>query len=99
MKIVYINDEMIHHNGMVRIFIDKMNYLADNYNYEIYLVTTDQVNCDIVYPISKRIIHIDLDVNTFKVYRYSVLNRIFMTFSLKILLLQQLIMISVRSIR
>lgn len=90
MRIVYINDEMIHYNGMVRIFIDKMNYFADKYKYEIYLITTDQVSCDTAYPISKRIIHKDLDVKTFKAYRYSLLTRIFMTWSLKIILRMRL---------
>lgn len=90
MRIVYINDEMIHHNGMVRVFVDKMNYFVDKYNYEIYLVTTDQANGKIAYPISERIICKDLGVDTYKAYRYSLFNRIFIGCFLKIILRMRL---------
>ena len=39
MKIVYIHESIAHKGGLERIFVDKMNYLADRLQYEVYLLT------------------------------------------------------------
>ena len=36
MKIVYIHESIAHKGGLERIFVDKMNYLADRLQYEVY---------------------------------------------------------------
>ena len=41
MKIVYIHESIAHKGGLERIFVDKMNYLADRLQYEVYLLTAD----------------------------------------------------------
>lgn len=44
MKIVYIHESIAHKGGLERIFVDKMNYLADRLQYEVYLLTASQGN-------------------------------------------------------
>lgn len=63
MKIVYIHDTISKVGGVERIFAEKMNYLAEVLDYEIYLITSSQGNHPFIYNLSSKIRHIDLDVN------------------------------------
>ena len=49
MKIVYIHESIAHKGGLERIFVDKMNYLADRLQYEVYLLTASQGNTCLLY--------------------------------------------------
>ena len=40
MKIIYIYDTIAVVGGIERIFVDKMNYLADHLHHEVYLITS-----------------------------------------------------------
>ena len=42
MKIVYVYDSIARIGGMERILTDKMNYLAEIYGHEVYLITSSQ---------------------------------------------------------
>ena len=42
MKIVYFFPQLARHAGTERILIDKMNYLANQYGYEVYALTYEQ---------------------------------------------------------
>lgn len=44
MKIVYVYDSIARIGGMERILTDKMNYLAEIYGHEVYLITSSQGN-------------------------------------------------------
>ena len=48
MKIVYIHESIAHKGGLERIFVDKMNYLADRLQYEVYLLTASQGNTPVI---------------------------------------------------
>lgn len=50
MKIVYIHESIAHKGGLERIFVDKMNYLADRLQYEVYLLTASQGNTPVSFP-------------------------------------------------
>lgn len=76
MKIVYIHDAMTLMGGIERILTDKMNYLANVYNYEIFLITSSQGNKPFAYPLSAKVRHIDLGINIHHQYRYRYPKRI-----------------------
>ena len=44
MKIIYVYDTIAVVGGIERIFVDKMNYLADHLHHEVYLITSSQEN-------------------------------------------------------
>ncbi|MGL5273345.1 MAG: glycosyltransferase family 4 protein [Phocaeicola sp.] len=61
MKIVYIHHSLSVVGGLERVWADKMNYLANQLGYKIYLITCDQNGDNFSYPLSNKIIHHDLD--------------------------------------
>ena len=63
MRLLYCIRGLCKVGGMERILIDKMNYLVQNFNYEVYVVTTDQEKQEYFSPLDKRIKHIDLEIN------------------------------------
>lgn len=79
MKIIYIYHSIAGIGGVERIFTDKMNYLADKYNQEVYLVTTDQGNHPLSYRISPKITHFDLSIRFHTVYQHSFPKRLWLT--------------------
>ena len=70
MKIVYLHEYIICPGGLERIFVEKMNYLADRLHHDVYLVTSSQGNHPFSFPISKQVKHIDLAVPFHLPYRY-----------------------------
>ena len=70
MKIVYIHESIAHKGGLERIFVDKMNYLADRLQYEVYLLTASQGNTPVSFPLSPRVRHFDLGVRFHSQYQY-----------------------------
>lgn len=79
MKIIYIYHSIAIIGGIERIFTDKMNYLADKYNQEVYLVTTCQGKHPLSYKISPKITHLDLSIRFHTVYQHSFLKRLWLT--------------------
>lgn len=70
MKIVYIHDSIARIGGLERILVDKMNYLAEVYNYEIYLITSSQGEHPYSFPLSSKIKHIDINTRFHIQYLY-----------------------------
>lgn len=62
MKIIYVYDTIAVVGGIERIFVDKMNYLADHLHHEVYLITSSQGEHPISFPLSPNVQHIDLDI-------------------------------------
>ena len=58
MKIVYIYDSIARIGGTERILTDKMNYLAETYGHEVYLITSSQGNHPLSFPLSDKVKHI-----------------------------------------
>lgn len=71
MKIVYLHEHLICIGGLERIFIQKMNYLAEKFHHDVYLVTTSQGNHPFSFPLSKQVKHLDLDINFHLQFHYS----------------------------
>lgn len=77
MKIVYVYPVMVHRAGTERILIDKMNYLAETVGYDIVLLTHEQGEHPMPFPISPKVRHEDLNVRFFPLYKYNRLFRFF----------------------
>ena len=76
MRIVYIYHSLAIKGGIERVIINKANYLAEKYDYDVYIITTEQGNNPIVYPLYKTVKHIDLGIFFYRRYNYSRLKRI-----------------------
>lgn len=61
--------------GIERIWINKMNYLSEDTDYKIYLVTNCQENFKPVFSLSNKVKHIDLEICKYHVYHYPMLLR------------------------
>ena len=69
MRIVYVYPQFAHFAGTERVLIDKMNYLADHYNYDVYMLTNEQGNHPISFSLSSGVKHVDLDVRFTHLYK------------------------------
>ena len=77
MKIVYIYPHLLTVAGTERVLVDKINYFAEKENYEVMLITLEQGNMPIVFPLSAKVIHVDLDVRYYEMYRMQFIHRFF----------------------
>lgn len=78
MNILYIYHAFTTVGGLERILIDKANYLAQELGHTVYIITFEQGKHPIVYPLSDKVIHIDLDVCFYQLYQYGRLKRLLM---------------------
>lgn len=76
MKIIYIYNTIASIGGIERIFVDKMNYLADKCHHEVYLFTSSQGNHPICFPLSPNVKHIDLNIRHHVQYQYCLPKRL-----------------------
>ncbi len=77
MRIVYVYPQFAHFAGTERVLIDKMNYLANQKDFEIIMLTYEQGSHPLAYPLSSKVKHVDLDVRFYPLYKY---NRIVRTY-------------------
>lgn len=82
MKIVYVYPHFYTLAGTERVLIDKMNNLAENGKYEVVLVTIEQGNHIINFPLSHKVKHYDLDIRYYEMYRSNILYRQYKKFCL-----------------
>lgn len=78
MTIVYIFKSIALLAGMERILTDKMNYLAEKYDIDLFLITYEQSGHPLSFPIHSNIKHIDLDVKFYSTHGHSLIKRLFM---------------------
>lgn len=78
MKIVYVHDAIARLGGLERVFVEKMNYLAEEYAQDVCLITTCQGEHPLAFPLSDKVKHIDLSVKFHTKYKYSLLYRLYM---------------------
>lgn len=71
MKIVYIYPKLTFASGTERILIDKMNCFADQDGYEVMLLTYEQDNHPIIFTLSSKVIHVDLDARFYELYKHN----------------------------
>ena len=70
MKIVYIIFSISKMTGIERMFVSQVNYLAEQFGYDMTLMTYDQGDAPDAYPLSPKVSHIDFNLKTFHIYRY-----------------------------
>ena len=83
MRILYIIKSIAPFGGVERILSYKMNFLADNLGYEIYLLTYEQGNHPFSFPLSSKIKHTDLNVRFFTRHNYNLLKRILLYYKMR----------------
>lgn len=82
MKVIYVNRVFAAWGGLERVWTDKMNALSEIPGNEICLVTTDQGNHKVPYPLSGKVRHIDLGIRFVQQYRYNGLKRYWIYYQL-----------------
>ena len=90
MRIVYIYKSIALLAGMERILSDKMNYLSENNDIEIYLITYEQSNHPISFPLNSKITHIDIDVKFYSTHGYPLGKRMIMYLNMRYLFSKRL---------
>lgn len=90
MKILYISDAIAIWGGLERVLVEKINYLADRYGYNIYLVTVNQGDHPVVYSLSKNVIYKDLCIQFHKQYFYKGVRKLVKRIQLKRLFVRRL---------
>lgn len=83
MRILYVNDALAIWGGLERILVDKVNLLSKLYSYEMYLVTVNQGNHPIPYPLDSKVVHKDLGIQFHQQYKYHGLRRLFVHIQLE----------------
>ena len=76
MKVLYIFRSLAFWGGIERILVDKMNYLAKVYGYDVYMLTTDQGTHSVPYRLEAGIQLEDLGIRFHHQYRYRGLRRL-----------------------
>ena len=77
MKILYLIDTIAIWGGLERIVVEKVNYLAENYDYDMHIVTSDQGSHPIPYPLSPKVTYKDLGIQFHQQYSFHGLYRLF----------------------
>lgn len=90
MRILYVTDAIAIWGGLERIIVEKVNYLAENYGYEMFVVTANQGRHPIPFPLSQAVTHNDLDIHFHQQYSFHGLHRFFRIISLNRLYLNRL---------
>lgn len=68
---MYITDALAVWGGIERVLSDKMNYLVQEYGYDVYIVTTEQGKHEIPFPLDERIHVQDLNIRFHQQYNYT----------------------------
>lgn len=70
MKIVYLYSSLALYGGIERVLVDKMNYLVRRYDYEVYMITSDQGQNPVPYQLDDRVHLCDLKILSYSQYQY-----------------------------
>ena len=90
MRILYVTDALAVWGGIERVLCDKTNYLVEHYGYDVYIVTTDQGDHPIPYPLDDRIHVQDLKIKLHSQYKHRGLKRLYAYRKLNLLFLNNL---------
>lgn len=90
MKLVYFTDAFAVWGGMERVLADKMNYLAEHYDYNVCILTINQGAHSVPFSLHPRVKHIDLGVRMHQQYAYRGIQRLVKRYQLADLLLVRL---------
>ena len=62
-RIVYIVGDLSYPNGLSRVLSQKVNYLAEHSDFEMYVVLTENASIPHYYELSKKVQYINFDIN------------------------------------
>lgn len=77
MRILYIFRSLAVWGGIERILVDKMNYLSEMSDMEVYMLTTDQGTHPFTYMLNKKVQVEDLSICFYRQYQYGFFRRLF----------------------
>lgn len=89
MRIAYLLKSFAAKGGEERVMSDKMNYLAEH-GYEVYLITSEQGNHELVYPLHPSIKHIDLGTRFFTITNLPLLKKVYSLYIMRKLYVKRL---------
>ena len=75
MRLMYVVDALAVYGGLERIVVDKINWLSVQGGCEVHVVTSDQGNHPVSFPLNPGVFHDDLDIRFFDQYKYSGIRR------------------------
>jgi len=90
MRLLYITDALAIWGGIERILVEKANCLADNYNYDVHLVTVNQGAHQVIFPLSEKVHYVDLDIRFHQQYDFRGISRLKKRWELKKLFVDRL---------
>jgi glycosyltransferase involved in cell wall biosynthesis len=90
MKILYVFRSLAQWGGIERVLVDKMNYLVAMYNYDVYMLTADQGDHSVPYPLEDGVHFEDLCIRFHQQYLYRGLKRLIVARRLSRLFKQRL---------
>lgn len=90
MTLLYVTDAFAVWGGVERVLADKVNYLTEQYDYNVCLLTINQGDHPIPFPLFSRVKHIDLDVRMHRQYAYSGIRRLIKRYQFANLLLKRI---------
>ena len=82
MRLLYVTDAITIWGGLERILVEKMNFFAEEYDYEVFLITANQGDFPVPYPLSPKVHFCDLGIFTYSEYRYRGLKRFWVKYKL-----------------
>ena len=62
-KIVYVMGDLTYPNGMSRVITQKVNYLAEQSNFEVYAVLTENADKPFYFPLSTKVKYVNFNIN------------------------------------
>jgi len=77
-KIVYCTPSLYMAGGVERVLTLKANYFADNYGYDVTIITTDGEDKNCFFPLSEKVKVINLGIHFEDMWHRSFLKRLFM---------------------
>ena len=77
MKILYVFRSLAVWGGIERILVDKMNYLSEQPEVEVYMLTSDQGNHPLPYSINEKVHLEDLGICFYRQYHFSLVRRLY----------------------
>lgn len=83
MRLLYVTDALAICGGLERVLIDKANWLSEQAGYEIHILTANQGNHPIAYPIAPHIVHTDIAIQFYRQYQYTGINRLLVSRKLR----------------
>ena len=69
MRLLYICDALAIYGGLERVLIEKANWLVEHGSFKVCLVTVNQGNHPICFPLRQDVSHKDLDIRFYEQYR------------------------------